>query len=342
MPSPHDDLINQYSALHTRYESFSSRLEALLRDLLDTRSIRRHFSESRAKSLDSLREKINRPGKNYKGNLSSVPDLAGIRIVLYYEDDVPRAGEVIREEFNIVEKEETHQPDGYSPDQFGYLSLHFIISLNEARSALPEWKIYADMKAEIQIRTVLQHSWAAVSHALQYKKEADVPRSLRRKLFRLAGLFELADEEFVAIRDKASTLQAESETALRGDKSLVEIDIPTIISFLADSHAAAQMQETLEMMGFQFDDIKGLESELVEHADKLNLKSMAEIEDLAKNFRLQFFEEIFTDPWIVNRSFVLILAMIDKYTKSFTKNYLKSFGWGDTVIERVLTAAKNK
>jgi trimethylamine:corrinoid methyltransferase-like protein len=55
------------------------------------------------------------------------------------------------------------------------------------------------MHAEVHVRTVLQHAWAAISHSLQYKKEDDVPAALRRRLNRLAALLELADQEFTTL-----------------------------------------------------------------------------------------------------------------------------------------------
>ena len=53
-----------------------------------------------------------------------------------------------------------------------------------------------DRKAEIQVRTLLQHAWAMISHDRFYKSEFDVPEYFRRELARVAALLESADEEF--------------------------------------------------------------------------------------------------------------------------------------------------
>ena len=46
------------------------------------------------------------------------------------------------------------------------------------------------------MRTVLQHGWALISHRLDYKTESEVPKEVRRRLFRVAALLETSDELF--------------------------------------------------------------------------------------------------------------------------------------------------
>ena len=83
-------------------------------------------------------------------------------------------------------------------DTFGYLSLHYICSL-PFDSGYPDE--ICGKRFEIQIRTILQHTWAAINHDLGYKSEFGVPRAIQRDFARVAGLLEIADEEFVRIRN---------------------------------------------------------------------------------------------------------------------------------------------
>ncbi len=57
---------------------------------------------------------------------------------------------------------------------------------------------------EIQIRTILQHAWASLQHDLMYKAERLPTPHVRRRLIALAGVLELADREFVAVREAHS------------------------------------------------------------------------------------------------------------------------------------------
>ena len=83
-------------------------------------------------------------------------------------------------------------------DAFGYLSLHYICSLPFGDKWPDE---ICGKKFEIQIRTILQHAWSVIQHDIGYKSDFGVPREIRRQFARLAGLLELADDEFVRARD---------------------------------------------------------------------------------------------------------------------------------------------
>ena len=103
--------VQEYRSRLLTYQAYASRLEALLTDLVGASGIRLHFVESRAKTPESLADKLRRPGKVYSDPLSEVPDLVGVRLILYYQDDVARVGAIIREQFTLIEEETAHQPE---------------------------------------------------------------------------------------------------------------------------------------------------------------------------------------------------------------------------------------
>lgn len=61
---------------------------------------------------------------------------------------------------------------------------------------MPLFRDCDGLKVEEQLRTILMHVLAAISHKLLYKRENDAPNVLKRKLNRLSALIELADEQF--------------------------------------------------------------------------------------------------------------------------------------------------
>ena len=107
------------------------------------------------------------------------------------------------------------------PHEFGYGAIHFLVKLGKNLKG-PRYDDLRDLTCEIQVRTILQDSWAIVAHHLSYKRESDIPNALRRKLNALSGLFETADDQF-------NQLNIERE-AYRGKLTAsMEVDIQEIL-----------------------------------------------------------------------------------------------------------------
>jgi putative GTP pyrophosphokinase len=331
-----DSIVSEYRKTIELYQAFASRLEALIIDLLASTNVKLHFSESRVKSPESLKDKLTRPGKSYDAPLKQVPDLVGIRIVLYYRDNIPTVGEIIKREFEIIEEVSSHQPDKYSPDQFGYISMHYIVKINSERIKLIEWKSFADIHAEIQVRTLLQHSWAAVSHALQYKREGDVPITLRRRLYRLAGLFELADEEFIAIRDARDSAVLQSVEAVRDKNKSARIDSTVIIEVMRTSDNFRKQVNAMEKIGFSFESSLEYVGTIVEECERLEIVTLRQLEKIISQDYSAYFRDIFDNNWRVDDSFALYLLLIASHRDSFTEEHLVQRGWSPDVAELVI------
>lgn len=127
-----------------------------------------------------------------------ITDLIGIRIVCLYEDEVEIIKESILSEFDVIEiTDKISQIEG-TEALFGYKGLHLDLNLNKTRKEMPEYKPYADLPFELQVRTVVQDSWSILDHRIKYKKS--IPNNIKRRINTLAALFELADREFREIR----------------------------------------------------------------------------------------------------------------------------------------------
>lgn len=113
------EMIEKYSLQRPLYVSYTERLKELISELLRLNDIKIHLIEARAKTIESFSEKIRRPGKSYQNPIEELPDLSGIRVIVYYQDDVEKVAEVLKNELEVVESEVSHQPSKYSPDQFG-------------------------------------------------------------------------------------------------------------------------------------------------------------------------------------------------------------------------------
>ncbi len=197
-------LMGEYDQSVELYERFGANVEHLLRDLLGTTDIKFNAVTSRLKKRDSFERKIKSNPKYV--SIETVTDVTGARVTTNWEEDVDRVADIIRNEFDIDVRNSVDKRRILQTDRFGYQSLHLVASLNDGRASLRENRIFAGLKVEIQVRSLLQHAWAEMEHGLGYKGESAVPASIRRRFYRLAGLLELADQEFVAVRREALEL----------------------------------------------------------------------------------------------------------------------------------------
>jgi len=195
-----DEWARIYESKLATYEEFTSKLQDLIAELVRKQDIELAQIEGRTKSVDSFLRKITREYKEYHNPLAKIADFVGIRVVAYYREDVARIGEIIEEEFAVDWENSRDVAQILDPDTLGYLSVHYVVALSSARERLPEWEAFQGTKAEIQLRTVLQHAWAEIEHTLLYKAPRDLSDDLKRRLFRLSALPELADEQFSAIK----------------------------------------------------------------------------------------------------------------------------------------------
>lgn len=89
-----------------------------------------------------------------------------------------------------------------SEGRFGYASRHLLIGLDPEQASRPAHEVLRGRQAQVQIRTVLQHAWAEFEHDIRYKRSIpeEHESEFDRRFTLAAGLLELADREFSAIR----------------------------------------------------------------------------------------------------------------------------------------------
>lgn len=224
------DFDSEYEKATANLKEFGPKLEGLIRTLLSQEGVNIHTITSRVKGKASTLRKLQRPDK--ERDLADLTDLLGIRIITYFRDDVDAVAKVIEREFTIDEQNSSDKRAALAPDRFGYLSLHYVAKLNRIRSGLAENRNFKDTLFELQVRSILQHAWAEIEHDLGYKSEAAVPQTVRRRFSRLAGLLELADDEFLDIRKELADHQRDSEEAITKGDLRLGIDRDSLSAFI--------------------------------------------------------------------------------------------------------------
>jgi ppGpp synthetase/RelA/SpoT-type nucleotidyltranferase len=209
-------LFANYESMALKYESLCDGIADQLWALFDRANLSLAMPiTTRVKEWDSLVEKCKRNGLSPK-TVDEIGDISGIRVVFLFMRDEKNGRQLIEENLEILSREDT--VERLSSDQFGYGSIHYQVRPKPEWLAVPTMAELGGLQAEIQVRTVSQHIWAEVSHALQYKREAQVPDPIKRSLYRVSALLDLVDlefERFLEDRDeyeeslKTGTLEAQ-------------------------------------------------------------------------------------------------------------------------------------
>ncbi len=220
-----------YEALRPKYETYAEKMYMFLKERLEKLAIGVTYLHWRAKTVESFRNKAEKDA--YPDPLNDMVDLAGIRIIVPYEDIIQRIWTFIHDEFDVDPKNSYDRQFSLGPDSFGYRSVHLVVRIKPSRPDASDWTEYVGLKAEIQVRSLLQDAWASVSHELDYKAAGHAPKELRRRLFRMAALLELGDQEFVSLRNNKAEVVLSYRTRIERGDLAIPLNRSSLMEFLA-------------------------------------------------------------------------------------------------------------
>ncbi len=186
----------------------------------------------RIKTTKSIKEKL-RDRHDEFPDLASLYDLLGFRVICYFQEDIDEIAELIAGSFRVDWDRSKDRRKLIDPTPFGYTSLHYICAL-PGDAGYPE--ALCNLWFEVQIRTILMHSWAEIEHDLGYKTEFGVPRAIRRKFSQVSGLLETADDIFSDIRKEMAEYKAQVRENISNDcADDMELDGVTLSEFTSSS-----------------------------------------------------------------------------------------------------------
>ena len=160
------------------------------------RPLVRTFS-SRIKTTDSIVKKLIRKGRevSYQTAVDTLNDIAGVRVVCYFFDDIYRIAEQVRRQKDIkILKEKDYAK---KPKKSGYQSLHLIVEVPV---------VYGDktqnVRVEIQIRSVAMDYWAELDTQMCYKKDAGQLEAVEKATREYADVIAGVDKKMLELRKK--------------------------------------------------------------------------------------------------------------------------------------------
>lgn len=217
------EIEDEYSFLNSGFDKFKKALLNQVSEVLENENIILGFPiQSRIKSLESIIEKVESGRFNIRKSITELQDIIGLRIIILFKKDIEVLSNLISQNLEVLKQYSTEEK--LLENQFGYSSKHFIVKIPKSWSNVPTFKGLENFMAEIQIRTLSQHTWAEASKELQYKKEDNVPRKLLRSISRVSALLETVDLEFDRLlNERADYISQIVEENL--DDQLLNVDI---------------------------------------------------------------------------------------------------------------------
>jgi putative GTP pyrophosphokinase len=162
------------------------------------------FVTGRVKKISSILEKAKRLNVPPDQLDAGIEDIAGIRIMCQFVDDIYRVAALIRNRKDLELVYEKDYITNYKDS--GYRSYHIIVKY-PVQTALG----YKEVLAEIQIRTLAMNFWATIEHSLNYKFKESLPEDVKGRLKKAAEAAFLLDTEMTSIRMEILDAQTEFE-----------------------------------------------------------------------------------------------------------------------------------
>jgi putative GTP pyrophosphokinase len=284
-------------------ETITNKLEKSIKAELDKSGLMYRLF-SRVKSVESISNKIEK--KDYRKLNKKITDIIGIRITLYFKDDVDLVYGILKQKASF----DHESTDPHSIDEFKPIRCNLTFNLDgdflkEATVIIAKDIDVIDTKYEIQIRTVLSEGWHEVEHDLRYKCKEDwnghddlnrnlngIFATLETSEFSMLQMFEnlsyrhykenkiepLIKTKF-RVRLKSEILSAEINSLLRTDKKLLKkifrVDRKRFLSTFLNSKIRIPLtidNLVLLLNHFEINDprIRELESDFVKGEFELN------------------------------------------------------------------------
>jgi predicted RNase H-like nuclease/ppGpp synthetase/RelA/SpoT-type nucleotidyltranferase len=210
----------------------------LVTALLDDAGINYLSVTARTKSVESFAAKAERTADGrrlFSDPLVEITDQVGLRIITYLREDVDAVATLLSDEMRLLDDRDMGMETARE-GRWGYASRHLLVGIEGEQQP-----------ASIQVRTVLQHAWAEFEHDIRYKGAipAEHVPELDRRFTLAAGLLELADREFTAIRERLLVTMTGEETVEQDEASTdPRIATPVLATYLGNRYADAGWSRT--------------------------------------------------------------------------------------------------
>lgn len=264
-------ILGEYQSRLDEYKKLKEDALAFVRKLLSDNGILVTAVEGRVKEEKSLAGKLELKGSKYR-TIDDITDIVGLRVITFYSDDVDKIAALVEEHFEVDWANSIDKRKLIDIDKFGYMSLHYIVRMKGS-----------PVRFEIQLRTALQHVWSNINHDAGYKTGIEVPKEYTRDLNRLAGLLDLADEQFSRIRKEINDYRRRVSNLVKtGNFHEVPLNLETFKSYLELNPFGSLLKRIAAIN--QAEVQPGPMAPYVNALIEMGFRTLADLEDLKKKY----------------------------------------------------------
>ncbi len=194
-----------YHSLKTYYEELTRFVEIECRRLAESLGFKDCLLSSRTKEKESLLKKFKTKGYS---RIEDFPDISGVRIVLEDDLQLREFTELVIDSFEI--KWDHVALNRHKINEIGYSSRHLVVQLTNSQMANFNGNLKG-LKCEIQIRTLLSHSWAQLQRKLDLYKAETKSKFVQRKVNLISATLDMIDKELLEIRRFNELINSETK-----------------------------------------------------------------------------------------------------------------------------------
>jgi ppGpp synthetase/RelA/SpoT-type nucleotidyltranferase len=260
-----DDWLAVYDEVRPTYRALVDKLQDLLEELFEAEDVDYEWTTtwlaSRGRFEDSLCRAL-RNGEEIEDPFRDLPDFAGVTVIVSALPEIDAVADLVERELDVdhdasvsAEAAETRREDFSRKPPLGYEGVRYATQITSGRAQLTEWKPYRDLRAQVEVQTVLQHAWEMLDQNLPYYEGSSYPPTARLDLGDLEGLIAAADRQHEQVwgsldeehkRYQELVGRRELDLELNGESVAAYLDSSDTVAALVEAALAAGFRPTTE------------------------------------------------------------------------------------------------
>ncbi|MGG3940976.1 RelA/SpoT domain-containing protein [Peribacillus psychrosaccharolyticus] len=221
------------------FKDYCNTVAYIIKSLLNKNSFEYQIVTNRVKTIQSIENKVVKGFIPENINeLTEIDDIIGCRVIFYLESDIEKFVSLLYGEFTVKKNNLRYSENGYNAS-------HLVVELEPKRLELMEYEKFSGLKCEIQLTTVLFHSWSEISHNIIYKMPEGLTEFDERSVKALKKEFEEVMKNHIKPASYTFEFINERFKNLKEGKKIFDLDF---LQSIMHSNLRNELYENLRLL----------------------------------------------------------------------------------------------